>query len=593
MKKIIYIFIYLFISVYSFSIYEVGITYGDKPNEIIFPISFTMSKNNDTYVLDYGLSKVVLFDKKFKFIKKLDLEKGNISIKNIKDKIYLLNSIKNSITVYNLNLEKIFSFGSKGMTEKKFNHIGEIYMIKDKLYIFDEYNYRIQILDKNYNYLSQILLPKFEYIYKPYYSFNYDLSYNNGIIYILDKFNKKVYEYDVKTNKKIKKELNLAEMVSPAKMFFIKKSLVLFDKSNNNIYFPGVKTTKKVKEEGKKNNVEILNGSKIIEKDNNIFFIRESSIYKYNIQTKKEKKIIDFKKISKGEYLKPIALSEDKKNNLYVVDNSLNKVLIYDKKGSFVKEIENIGIFPTDIAIDDNNNKYISIAGENRIKKYNWKNRLIFTYGGYQEFPCNYKFWYDNLDKKEKEKKKKSEDRYIYNLKLDLDSMGYIYVLDSKEMNIKKYDNFFSEKDIIGGRESLLNIVRGKKSFDKFGWDEQNLDNLSDIFYNDNKIYVLDRFYKRIDIIENGKLTKFIEDKFSENGLNGIYVKNDKIYVTDTYNFSIKIYDNSLKRIKDVSLLQYGIMPVKIYGDYIIGISTKEALKKNYRIYNIKELLND
>ena len=132
-------------------------------------------------------------------------------------------------------------------------------------------------------------------------------------------------------------------------------------------------------------------------------------------------------------------------------------------------------------------------------------------------------------------------------------------------------------------------MVNSKKENGSFGWDERSKDNLTDFFVYDEKSYILDNYYNRINVFENGKLTKVFEDNFSKNGLNGIYINNKKIYIADSYNFKIIIYSMDFKKLKEIDFLDKGLMPVKIYEELVICEKISDSFSKSYVIVKLKE----
>ncbi len=109
--------------------------------------------------------------------------------------IYFIETGENRVAVYDKELKNRKNYGSIGMVQGKFNRPGNIYMIGNEIYVTDEYNFRIQIFSEKMEYLREIILPKFNIEYKPFYNSNYAMANLNGNIYILDIQNRVIYLY--------------------------------------------------------------------------------------------------------------------------------------------------------------------------------------------------------------------------------------------------------------------------------------------------------------------------------------------------------------------------------------------------------------
>ena len=77
---------------------------------------------------------------------------------NHRNEIYISNASNNCIDIYNLNLEKIKAFGSKGNGYGEFDDIGRMKWIDPYLYVCDLKNKRIQVLDIDLKFLYLIKL---------------------------------------------------------------------------------------------------------------------------------------------------------------------------------------------------------------------------------------------------------------------------------------------------------------------------------------------------------------------------------------------------------------------------------------------------
>jgi len=254
-----------------------------------------------------------------------------------------------------------------------------------------------------------------------------------------------------------------------------------------------------------------------------------------------------------------------------------------------------IGKKPTDFYVDEFDNYYICLAGENKIKKYNKDWKVLYEYGNYDVFKSSYLEYYNSLNEEIRENIK-FIDKNIYHLGITLDKQGNIYIVDSKALKSYKYNPFFYKQFNFGVKASTIDVLR-KNFIGKFSWDEENLDNLKDIFYYKDKIYILDSNDTKVLVYNtNGiyeKEYKFSELDSKKNSLKSIYIKNNRIYLADYLNFKIKIYDLNFEKINEISFLKEGLMPIHIYENYVIFINTDKIYENYYVIWNIGDILND
>jgi hypothetical protein len=77
---------------------------------------------------------------------------------NSRNEIYISNTLNNCIGIYNLNLEKFNTVGSKGNSNGQFDDIGRMIWKEPHLYVCDLKNKRIQIFDIDLKFLDVIQL---------------------------------------------------------------------------------------------------------------------------------------------------------------------------------------------------------------------------------------------------------------------------------------------------------------------------------------------------------------------------------------------------------------------------------------------------
>ena len=78
---------------------------------------------------------IQLFDEQFKEIKQIDSTAIGCAINTTKNEIYISNEKNNCIDTFDLNLNKIKTFGSKGSENSQFNDIGRMYWKNSKLFV--------------------------------------------------------------------------------------------------------------------------------------------------------------------------------------------------------------------------------------------------------------------------------------------------------------------------------------------------------------------------------------------------------------------------------------------------------------------------
>ncbi len=537
------------------------------------------------YISDYKQGKVIIYDKNLKKNTIIEnLEKPSHMHVN-KDKIYISQHGNDSVAIFDLKGKKIKEFGGKGLVEKKFNHPGFIFRYENKLMILDEYNYRIQVLDMNLEFLYEILLPKFDYIYQPRYKLNYKVFKTETGFNVLDSYNKKVYMYE---GYKLRETLDISYVKDPIDIFIHKGEVYILDNYDFSIFDS---TTKKSENLHEESSVELIKIRQIHYTKGLLYYIKENKMYKYNLENKSFEMLKDLTYIEKGDHGKPIALAINSKGDTYIVDEKLEKVIVYDRENKYLTEYRDIGYKPNDIYIDSFDNVYLSIAGENKIKKYDKKWNILYGFGGYEKFPSNFSKHYGEIIDVEKSKYDYI-DKHVYDLKITLDNNGYIYVLDSKDMKIKKYDPFFYKISEYGERASMANVIKENYN-NKFSWNEVNKDNLKDIFFYKDKIYVLDSYVGKIMVFSGGKLEKEFSDNFLKQSLSSIYIKDDKIALTDSKSFKILIYTMEFEKSNEISLLDEGYAPEYIYGKWVICKRTSLNYQDYYKIIDIGDYLND
>lgn len=578
------IFTVLNINIFSYNYKIIGDPYISKKGNI--GIANVINNYNDEFFIsDYMLGKIALFDKNGKLLKEYKNIKKPIFFTVDDDFIYVSESSNNEILKVDIKTGDKKTFLKTGMMEKEVLHPGELLVDDNNLYVLDEYNYRVQIINKETGeYIAQILLEKFRYDYKPYSFLNYSMQIMDNKLYVLNNYTKKIYVYNM--NYKQVNEINLVNMKNPVKLYKINKKLFIYDATenilvdiDNNIIKLNIET---------KYNLSGINHFDTKEK--NIYILNHNNVYKFNIENSSFELLFKLLNIRENEYIKPVDIDVDNDNNLYILDEELEKILIYNKYNELKNVIKNVGEKPQSICVDKNNNIVITFPFENKIKKISQTGKLIAEYGNYNLFKTNEMYYYEKEIQESYDPTK--IDKNIYSLIVDLDKEGNYYLANSSLMNITVLNPFFEKIAEYGHKASIISVFRNKKEKNSFGWDEKNKNNLTDIFVDNDTVYVLDKYYKRINVIKNNKIEKSFEDEFSDNGLNSIYVDKEFIYVVDSYNFRIRKYDKEFKFVEDISFLKEGLIPLRIKGKYVIFKKYIEDFDAQYIVLDIQSALD-
>ena len=142
-----------------------------------------------------------------------------------------------------------------------------------------------------------------------------------------------------------------------------------------------------------------------------------------------------------GEFILPTSIALDRQDNVYVADEWLNRISIFDKKGNFLDKWGVSGSKkgelnrPTGIVFDQEENLYLVDSFNNRIQLFRKDGKALDTFG----------------------KEGRGDGEFSYPWGIGLDTQGNVYVADWRNDRIQKFtadgkfiDKFGSSGDLPG-----------------------------------------------------------------------------------------------------------------------------------------------
>lgn len=128
--------------------------FGDaRKLRFVSPIGVAVDEKDNIYISDSELKKVFIVNKAGRFVSAIGegLERPTgIAVNKKEGRLYVVDTWKHDIKVYNLKGEPLFVIGGRGKEEGRFNYPTDISIDKNgKIYVTDSMNFRIQILDKD------------------------------------------------------------------------------------------------------------------------------------------------------------------------------------------------------------------------------------------------------------------------------------------------------------------------------------------------------------------------------------------------------------------------------------------------------------
>jgi DNA-binding beta-propeller fold protein YncE len=177
-------------------------------------------------------------------------------------------------------------------------------------------------------------------------------------------------------------------------------------------------------------------------------------------------KLVNFAAVPESDTFYPGNIAIDHADNIYIIDRSHSRVLLFNSDLEFKREIvKEDKATMNDIKVDKQGNIYVLSTIEGIIKKYDSSGKKILEFG----------------------KRGTGEDAFSFPVSLAVDQKGLIYVVDQHKSKILVFD-----------RKGTFLFA-----FSRLGWREGRLAFPSFIFINDaGMIFVVDRDNSRISIFQ-------------------------------------------------------------------------------------------
>ena len=127
-------------------------------NGFTSPIAVAVDSQDNIYVSEPALNKVVVFNKKGKYL--FEIKDGlhrptGLAVNGREGLLYIVNTWGHNIAVYNLSGKHLYTFGQRGRGNGMFNYPTDIFIDREGLvYVTDSLNFRIQIFDKSGKFVS-------------------------------------------------------------------------------------------------------------------------------------------------------------------------------------------------------------------------------------------------------------------------------------------------------------------------------------------------------------------------------------------------------------------------------------------------------
>lgn len=357
LKKIVFYFLFT-INLFSLTKFGESLENSDKIN---FTPSIIKKTGEGYFLYDYFNKIIIVHDLDFnlKDVIKIGVKINDFYIYN--NKIYYSNGETGTFEVFDIKNKSKEILGDNGIKNGEYINAGEVNGQSGYVYIVDENSSKISIYNIEKKITISLNLPQ---IYKKsLHKLNYSINKNKDKIYVLDKTSKKVYVFK---NNKIIEEINLKNFNDPIKLYFIKSKMYVYEGTKNE--FVDLYSNEKIKLDLK--NLNNIFGTQFFGEDKlGIYLVRDSKFFYFSFVGQNHKELSKISAIKNGVYVKPIEVNTSVDGNVYILDEVLNSILIFNSKGNFLKEINNL---PQDIhnfIIDNKGYIYLVSNKNNSIYK--------------------------------------------------------------------------------------------------------------------------------------------------------------------------------------------------------------------------------
>ena len=363
------IIIFLVFTINILSMTQFGKAFGDKKDNFFSP-SIIKKYDNEYYMADYLSGDLMIYDKDYN-LKRIYAANGKLNdLNKIGNELWLSIGDRSYIKVINLSDNNTIEFGQEGMRRGEFSNPGEIEKDDKYIYIADESNNRVQVFDKQKVWVKELSLPKTK-ISKSSFGLNYSIKKVGINLYVLDKKNKKIYNYE---NLTLKNTVDLKNFIEPYKLYNVDKKLFVYEKVKNE--FVDIKTNKKIKMDVP-SDVTLIDIKTFGEAPMGVYFAKNSQLYYFSLIAETSRPLKKVLPVGEGYYVKPIDIKRDISKNVYILDEVLNEILVYSAVGKFIKKIGNLP--PSSYSFDiDNNGDFIILSNKtNSIYRLSYNGRKI------------------------------------------------------------------------------------------------------------------------------------------------------------------------------------------------------------------------
>jgi DNA-binding beta-propeller fold protein YncE len=129
---------------------------GDE--SLITPIGISVDENGNMYITDSSLNRVFVLDRDGKYLKEIgrkELFQRPSGIVVTEDRVYVVDTHKHQVMVFDKKGALLFTFGSNGKENGNFNYPTNITISKEGfIYVVDTLNFRVQVFNKDGAFLS-------------------------------------------------------------------------------------------------------------------------------------------------------------------------------------------------------------------------------------------------------------------------------------------------------------------------------------------------------------------------------------------------------------------------------------------------------